>query len=246
MIALFTDFGRNGPYQGQMKNALYRAAPQIKVIDLMADAPSFNPYASSHLLASLVADFAEGMVFLCVVDPGVGSDREPCIVYADGYWFVGPNNGLFSVIAERSNDVRWWRITWMPERLSSTFHGRDLFAPVAAKLALDKANIDALAEPSVDAKPILENMASSVIYIDDFGNVMTSILSKSFSTNDQIDVNGERVPYANTFSDCRPGQRFWYCNSQGLVEIAMNQGSVSEYFGCKVGDRIIVIKSISS
>ena len=241
MIALFTDFGRNGPYQGQMKNALYRAAPQIKVIDLMADAPSFNPYASAHLLASLVADFAEGMVFLCVVDPGVGSDRESCIVYADGYWFVGPNNGLFSVIVERSNDVRWWRITWMPERLSSTFHGRDLLAPVAAKLALDKANIDALAEPSVDAKPILEKMASSVIYIDDFGNMMTSILSKLLSTKDQIDVNGERLPYANTFSDCRPGQRFWYCNPQGLVEVATNQGNASEYFGCKIGDRVIVL-----
>lgn len=246
MIALFTDFGRNGPYQGQMINALYCVAPQIKVIDLMADAPSCNPRASSHLLASLLSDFAKGTVFLAVVDPGVGGDREPCVVCVDGYWFVGPNNGLFSVIAQRAESVRWWRITWRPERLSSTFHGRDLFAPVAARLALDDANIDLLGEPSVDAMSGAEEMCDSVIYIDDFGNVTTSLMVESLSTKDQIKVNGKSVSYANTFTDCQIGQGFWYGNPQGLVEIAINQGSAHGYLECNIGDDIVVIKSISS
>src|SRR5688572_23638495 len=99
MIALFTDFGVNGPYVGQMKAVLARAAPGVAVIDLLHDAPAFNPRASAYLLAALAREFAEGAVLLCVVDPGVGTTRRPLVARLDGRWFVGPDNGLFNVAA---------------------------------------------------------------------------------------------------------------------------------------------------
>jgi len=136
MIALFTDFGWQGPYVGQIKAVLMQLASQQPVIDLMHDVPAFQPRAASYLLASLVKKFPVETVFLAVVDPGVGSrQRRPCVVSADGRWYVGPDNGLFNVIANQAAEYKVWEITWRPDALSDSFHGRDLFAPVAAQLA---------------------------------------------------------------------------------------------------------------
>ena len=131
MIVLFTDFGLHGPYTGQMKAVLHQMAPSIPVIDLFSDAPFGNPKASAYLLASYAAWFSAGAVFLCVVDPGVGGARPAIILEADGRWYVGPGNGLFELVQRRARQARSWDITWKPERLSASFHGRDLFAPVA-------------------------------------------------------------------------------------------------------------------
>ncbi len=138
MIVLFTDFGPTGPYTGQMVAALLREAPEARVVELMSDAPTFNPRAAAYLLASLVSDVPAGAVVLGVVDPGVGGARRPVMVEAGGRWFVGPDNGLFAIVARRLGGARWHEITWRPERLSATFHGRDLFAPVAARLMRDE------------------------------------------------------------------------------------------------------------
>ena len=143
MIVLFTDFGVTGPYVGQMKAVLCQRAPTVPVIDLMHDAPNYDTQASAYLLASLVSEFPEESVFLCVVDPGVGGQRRPVIARINRRWYVGPDNGLFNTIARHALDtskgmseIQWWEITWRPERLSSSFHGRDLFAPVAIILAM--------------------------------------------------------------------------------------------------------------
>ena len=132
MIVLFTDFGLEGPYTGQMKTVLHQMAPGVAVIDLFADAPVGNPKASAYLLAAYAEWFAAGTTFLCVVDPGVGGTRPPVIVEADGRWYVGPGNGLFELIERRAAKARSWDIDFKPARLSASFHGRDLFAPVAA------------------------------------------------------------------------------------------------------------------
>jgi S-adenosylmethionine hydrolase len=135
MIVLFTDFGLQGPYTGQMKAVLHQMAPGIPAIDLFADAPVGNPKASAYLLAAYAAWFPAGTIFLCAVDPGVGGTRPSIILEADGRWYVGPGNGLFELVQRRSGETRSWDIEWKPERLSASFHGRDLFAPVAAMLA---------------------------------------------------------------------------------------------------------------
>jgi hypothetical protein len=133
---LITYFGVADPYMGQMRAVLARAAPGVPVIDLFSNAPAFNAKASAYLLAAYCTEFTPGTVFLCVVDPGVGGPRAAIALEADGRWYVAPDNGLLSVAARRAAVARWWRITWRPANLSASFHGRDLFAPVAARLAL--------------------------------------------------------------------------------------------------------------
>jgi S-adenosylmethionine hydrolase len=173
MIALFTDFGLHGPYTGQMKAVLNQMAPGLPVIDLFADAPAGNPRASAYLLAAYAVWFPVGTVFLCVVDPGVGGRRPAVIVEADARWYVGPGNGLFELIARRAETVRQWEITWTPERLSASFHGRDLFAPVAAMLARGERPPGRPQIDSSDRRPDWPDDLSEIVYIDHFGNAMT-------------------------------------------------------------------------
>ena len=102
MIVLVTDFGLSGPYTGQVKAVLWREAPTCPVIDLFADAPMWDPQAAAYLLAAYVQMFPKDTVFLCVIDPGVGGERLPVVVRADGRWFVGPDNGLFELVMRRA------------------------------------------------------------------------------------------------------------------------------------------------
>ena len=134
-IFLFTDFGAADIYVGQVKAVLARHAPNIPLIDLLHEAPAFDAKASAHLLAALSAQIPAGSVTLAIVDPGVGGARDAVALSADGRWFIGPDNGLLSVLAARAAACAYWRITWQPENLSASFHGRDLFAPIAAAIA---------------------------------------------------------------------------------------------------------------
>ena len=139
MIFIFTDFGLEGPYVGQMKAVLACEAPGVPVIDLFADLPAFDAQAAAYLLAAYGGRLPAGGVCLSVIDPGVGGARAPLALSADGRWYVGPDNGLFAIVARRAESLEAWRITWRPAGLSASFHGRDLFAPVAARLARGEA-----------------------------------------------------------------------------------------------------------
>ena len=152
MIFLFTDFGSADLYVGQVKAVLAAQAPRAPVIDLLNDAPPFNIRAGAHLLAALAARIPRGSVTLAVVDPGVGGAREAVAVRADGRWFVGPDNGLISVAAARAGTAQVYAIGWRPRRLSASFHGRDLFAPVAAMLARGRRK-DGKAREAATARP---------------------------------------------------------------------------------------------
>tara|TARA_R110000868_G_scaffold4155_16_gene25394 strand:+ start:1864 stop:2607 length:744 start_codon:yes stop_codon:yes gene_type:complete len=235
MIVLFTDFGEVGPYVGQVKAVLERDAPGVPVIDLLHDAPMFQARASAYLLASLIDVFPANVVFLCVVDPGVGGSRAPAIVRADGRIFVGPDNGLFEIVMRRANDRSFRRISWQPENLSASFHGRDLFAPVAAGLARGD-DIPSETRPEQEARrPHCPDELEEVIYLDTFGNAMTGVRAKTVPNSAEIVVNGHRLARARTFSDLPEGGAFWYENSSGLVEFAVNQGDAKSALGVKVG-----------
>jgi S-adenosyl-L-methionine hydrolase (adenosine-forming) len=238
MIVLFTDFGWNGPYVGQMKAVLLTQAPDQPIVDLMHDAPHFNPRAAAYLLASMVTAFPPGTVFLAVVDPGVGTEqRRPCVVQADGRWFVGPDNGLFNRVARQAVDCQAWHINWQPKRLSDSFHGRDYFAPIAAQLANDER--PAMAETElVIAESAWPDELAEVIYLDDFGNAMTGLQGRVANTKAALRIGISRINYARTFAEVPTGQPFWYVNSNGLIEIAINQGSAARQFGLTIGTRI--------
>ena len=240
MIALFTDFGWQGPYVGQMKAVLYKLAPTQAIIDLMHDAPIFNPRASAYLLAALIGGFPKGTVFVCVVDPGVGSDlRKPVIVKADGYWFVGPDNGLFNIIASRATQLEWWDIAWKPDNLSNTFHGRDLFAPVAALLANGKMyEVEMERNPASRIIDGWEGDLAEIIYIDNYGNCMTGVRAASVDDSACIEIANRSLNKAATFSHVPEGQPFWFENSIGLVELAMNKLSIKKKLFLAEGNAI--------
>ena len=241
MIVLFTDFGVTGPYVGQMKSVLCQQAPMTPVIDLMHDAPTFDPQAAAYLLASLVSEFPHDSVFLCVVDPGVGSDRRPLIAKINERWFVGPDNGLFNIVARHALDtgkVKWWEISWQPERLSASFHGRDLFAPVAAMLANGEAPPGQPVDISPERLREWPNDLEKIIYIDHFGNAMTGIRAAVLDDNQIIAAGEQQLYRARTFADVAPGQGFWYENSNGLTELAVNQGRADEILRLKIGDAV--------
>lgn len=240
MIVLFTDFGLAGPYTGQVKAVLYSAAPDQRVVDLFADAPCRNPKAAAYLLAAYTAEFPSDAVFLCVVDPGVGGARAPLAVQADGRWFVGPDNGLFELVVRRATQVRCWRITWRPDRLSPSFHGRDLFAPVAARIARGEGPPgEELATGTVRRADWPDDLWE-IVYVDGYGNAMTGIRAASLSDEARLGVAGRTLGRVQTFSGVEPGAAFWYENANGLVEIAVNMGSARAFLDIDVGAEVIV------
>jgi S-adenosyl-L-methionine hydrolase (adenosine-forming) len=241
MIALFTDFGLHGPYTGQMKAVLHQMAPGIPVIDLFADAPVGNPKASAYLLAAYSPWFPVKTVFLCVVDPGVGGTRPSAVLQADDRWYVGPDNGLFELIQRRAEESRSWDIDWKPERLSASFHGRDLFAPVASMLARGEPPPGRPREYGADRRPDWPDDLREVVYVDHFGNAMTGVRAATLAPNARLAAAGRTLWRARTFSDLPLGAGFWYENSNGLAEIAVNQGRADRELGLSIGTKVELI-----
>ena len=241
-ILLFTDFGAD-LYVGQVKAVLLEHAPEVAVIDLMHDAPAFDVAASAHLLAACVPRFARGSVFLAVVDPGVGTTRGAIVVECDGRYLVGPDNGLMSVCAARSAASRCWSIAWRPVSLSNSFHGRDLFAPIAAAIAAGSWPDAHLApKPGPDVTFGTED-ACVVIYVDRYGNACTGVRASSVRRDAAVCAAGRRLVYAPVFGKAEAGRPFWYENSLGLVEIAANRASAASLLGLRVGDAISIGRS---
>jgi S-adenosylmethionine hydrolase len=238
VIVLFTDFGLCGPYTGQMKAVLARRAPGVPVVDLFADAPAFDPRLAAYLLAAYAEAFEPGDVIVAVVDPGVGSARRPLVLEADGLWFTGPDNGLFELILRRARAWRCWPITWQPQKLSASFHGRDLFAPAAAQLALGERPEGEPMEPTRFAD--WPDDLPAIVYVDHYGNAMTGLRATALPEGTTLEVAGERIERARTFADVAPGRPLWYENSNGLAEIAVNGGRAADRFGLRPGSPIEV------
>lgn len=234
---LFTDYGLRGPYIGQVQAVLFRLAPRLKVINLLADAPRNNPRAAAYLLASLVPALPEDSILFCVVDPGVGTGKDrPVVLNLDGRRLVGPNNGLFDIVAAQADKIAAFEITWRPARLSNSFHGRDLYAPVCARLANNAV---------VPQRPFDWQAARDwppdlyeVIYIDHFGNCMSGIRAGQLSAAAMLRVGAARIRQARTFAKVPKGQAFWYANANRLIEIAVNQGNAARQLRLNISDPI--------
>lgn len=241
MLVLFTDFGFNSPYVGLMKQSVSQYAPDVSVIDLLHEVPVFDVQGAAYLLAIYADEFPRDCFFVGIIDPGVGSAREGLILHADHQWFIGPDNGLFDRIVARADHVKAWHITWRPARLSATFHGRDIFAPVAAMLASGTVQPEDLAESfDYQIKEWPDDLAR-IIYIDRYGNLMTGIRAGSMGEATLALPRQTALNRATTFSNVAIGEGFWYENSSGLVEIAVNQGNAAAHYGISVGDVVEII-----
>lgn len=234
MIIFFTDFGSEGPYLGQLEAVLRLNAPGIPVINLLSNAPVGEPILASYLLAALAGQFPKGSVFLCVVDPGVGGERLPVVLEADGRWFVGPDNGLLNTVAAQAGQAVWREITWRPASLSASFHGRDLFAPVAARIAQGDSSWaeEEWKGPDLTGWP---QDSTTIVYFDHYGNAITGLRHTEALDGKHLLANGWRVLQARTFGDMPAGSPFWYHNSMGLVEIAVNRGRAGQALGLSLG-----------
>jgi S-adenosylmethionine hydrolase len=237
MIVLFTDFGLEGPYTGQVEAVLYQQAPGVPVVSLFSDLAPFDIEAAAYLLPAYAGGFPPGTVFLCVVDPGVGGARPGVVVQADGRWYVGPNEGLFALLARRVRELNCWQL---PDdaSASTSFHGRDVFAPVAARLARAGPVQGEVVSPDELLKPDWPDELWRVAYVDRYGNAISGVRASSVDDGTVFKLDGHAVRSAHTFSDVGEGDAFWYENSNGLLEFAVNQGRADELLGLRAGTEI--------
>jgi len=240
-IYLFTDFRYDGPYVGQMHGAVLNADPKARVVDLMHDAPLCDPKHSAYLLAAAIRDLPLDATIVCVVDPGVGGDRDPLLIEADERRLIGPDNGLMEIAMRQASRSAKFVLEWRPEILSASFHGRDLFAPAAALWAAGHQPASTPAIPFAESRPGSDwpDDLAQVIYVDGFGNAMTGIRAESLRDPARVTLpDGSSPTRARTFSDVPRNFGFWYENSLGLVEIAVNGDSAARKYDLTIGSPI--------
>ena len=251
LVTLLSDFGAGSGYPAQMKGAVLRALPQAAVVDVSHEVPPFDVLAGALLLEACVPAFPEHAVHVAVVDPGVGTARRPvCAVDPRGRRLVGPDNGLFTpFLLPGSRVFRLANPKVVPHPRSTTFHGRDLFAPVAAWLAA--GNDPARLGPRVEDPVLLDwpvalrrrgEVRGVGLVPDSFGNVITSITARDLAgaTVREVRVGGRPARFVSTFGDGEPGELLALVGSGGRLEIAVREGSAAAAVGAGRGTPVEV------
>ena len=255
IITLTTDFGYMDPFVGIMKGVIYKINPQAQVVDVTHGIAAQDVTAAALVLSQSVQYFPRGSTHVAVVDPGVGSTRRALLIQSDGNYLIGPDNGVLSVATGVKKPRRIFDLSKSDYRLqptSSTFHGRDIFAPAAASLSLGVAP-EALGEPVNDftqlslPKVLMTEgtLNGEIIYIDTFGNLFTNIRG-----DDLRKLNNEPVRIilgdlsvaglAPSYAAVKPGDYVALINSWGLLEIAVCQESAQIRSGARIGDKVFV------
>jgi S-adenosyl-L-methionine hydrolase (adenosine-forming) len=256
VITITTDFGHQGPFVGVIKGCILTRFPQARIVDLTHEIVVHWPAEAGFWLARAFGYFPAGTVHVAVVDPGVGTSRSIIAVRAGGHLFIAPDNGLLATVVSRASDALIVRLGTAELarigvlRPSATFHGRDIFAPVAAELAAGRCQLQELGErvstlvpswvddPAVDARSV----AGVIITIDHFGNLITNIdagLIERFRLP-LIHAGNHSFPLMRTYGDARPGEYLALVNSFGVVEIARAENSAAEGLGLSRGAPVVV------
>lgn len=239
-ITLLTDFGTADYFVGAMKGAILSINPQAVIVDITHEIPAQDVAAGAFTLLAAFDTFPDGTVHVAVVDPGVGSERRPIVVAARNHLFVGPDNGIFTYIYERDSSFEAFHITdekYFRQPVSTTFHGRDIFAPVAAALS---TGVDPASFGSSIVDPVRLTISSEpqIIHIDHFGNLITNITRDQFKDGTQLSVNGTVISAFRKFfgeSGGEIGEPFAIWGSAGFLEIAINGRSAAESLAVKRG-----------
>ncbi|MBF0290835.1 MAG: SAM-dependent chlorinase/fluorinase [Nitrospinae bacterium] len=259
IVTITTDFGIIDPYVGVMKGVMLSIDPGLTIVDITNEIEPQNIMQAAYAISASFEYFPKGAVHLCVVDPGVGSERMPIIVEAGGHYFVGPDNGVFTEAIRKHGDAVFRRITNSEKtltRISSTFHGRDIFAPVAARLARGELaesfgpvieSISMLDLPW-ETRPSPNTLVGEVIYIDRFGNVVTnltrSLIEKVRSESGDKSVTiliGEEsiediLPYYSAAYDEDALNAVY--GSWDTLEIFLKNGDAALLHGIEIGDDV--------
>jgi len=251
IITLTTDFGLRDCYVGVMKGVMLCINENVCPIDITHCIESHDVRAASFVIGSSYRYFPKKTVHLVVVDPGVGSERRPLAIFANGHFFVGPDNGVFSSVIHSCNGFCAREIKnrdYLLENASSTFHGRDIFSPVAAHLSLGvsfsgigpeikRPEIFPREEFSINGSEI----CGTIVYTDKFGNFVTSIPTESVGDQAVVKIGGKYIAgISESYSSVKPGEILAVRGSYGYIEISVNQGRALDVFG-EIPPEIVII-----
>jgi S-adenosylmethionine hydrolase len=257
IITLLTDFGSQDYFVGAMKGAILSINPGAAIVDITHDIPPRDIRAAAFNLLAVYRDFPAGAIHVAVVDPGVGSARRGIVLNCAGQFFVGPDNGLFSWICEREQSFRAIHLTnekFFRREVSDTFHGRDVFAPVAAALsngvALDEfgpAVRDLIQFESLEPKRVDGGaIEATIIHIDHFGNCVTNLTREHFADGAKLLVDArdgrEVTSFRRFFAENSADQTDLFClfGSAGFLEVAAQNSSAAKILGAQRGDSVRV------
>lgn len=257
IITITTDFGHRGPFTGIMKGVILGRFPAAKIIDLIHDISAQSAGEAGFWVSRSYGWFPAGTVHVAVVDPGVGTDRGILLVEHDGHWFLAPDNGLLAeLIAAGGNAASVFRLDLQAlsrlhiEAQSMTFHGRDVFAPVAAELAAGHTTAVAIGRPATQWVPAdlpapqsAGNGATGVIVtVDTFGNLISNLDQELVRklVRPVVRIADRDVPLRGTYGEAQPGELLALINAFGVLEIAVARGSAAESLGLGRGTAVIV------
>lgn len=255
VIALLTDFGTRDYFVGALKGAILSVNINAKIVDITHGIAPQNIRSAGFTLRACYADFPPKTIFVAVVDPGVGSKRRAILVETDEYFFIAPDNGLLSFVFNESNNFRVFELTnkaYFAENISSSFHGRDLFAPVAAHLSNGVkpkqfgAEIKDFVrfEENLPRKINENEIEAEIIAIDRFGNLITNLKREDLPEKFFIEIGAARVETLREYfaegANGAADEAFMIFGSAGLLEISVFQNSAEKSLKAAAGQKIIV------
>jgi S-adenosyl-L-methionine hydrolase (adenosine-forming) len=253
IIALLTDFGMKDYFVGAMKGVILSINSEAKIIDLTHEIEPQNVSAASFTLRACYRDFPKGTIFVAVVDPGVGSNRRAILVEAEDFFFIAPDNGLLSfVLTDASSPVRVFKLTnekFFHHPVSRTFHGRDIFAPVAAHLSNgvapevfgDEINDFVRFKISQPRKASESQTEAEIIHIDRFGNLITNLKIKDLPERFSLEINGRKIEkLQNFYAEAESNEIFMIFGSAGFLEIVVFHNSAAKLLSARNGQQISV------
>jgi len=251
IITLLTDFGTKDGYIGAVKGVIKRINPQAEIVDITHDVDSYDVLGAAFALNNFHRYFPKGTIHLTVVDPGVGSLRQPILIRTKDFFFVGPDNGIFSFIYQGEDLTDIIVISnrkYFLAELSSTFHARDIFAPVAAYLSLgiETGEFGSAAKecmkliiPQPESKG--KSLQGEIIHIDRFGNLITNVTAGLLKKkkNAEIVVGKRRIKgISRSYFEIKEKRLGALIGSSGFLELAVNQGSAQKLLKAKIGDPV--------
>lgn len=257
VVTVTTDFGHRGPFVGTMKGVIVSRFPAARIIDLTHEAYVHWPAEAGFWIARSYHYFPAGTVHLAVVDPGVGTDRSVLLAVGDGHAFLAPDNGLLAEVIEKSGATVYHVREEVIEAhalndISATFHGRDVFAPLAARLAAGELGVSNMGTMTRDYVPSIiepparrgQQLTGVVITTDHFGNLISNIERAEVEAFKApvIQAGGHDIPFLRTYGDVQPGALLALINSFGVLEIACAEQNAAETLGIGRGAPVRVIE----
>ncbi len=260
IITLTTDFGLKDPYVAEMKAVILSISPNAVIVDVSHLVEKFNVRMGAYILGSAAPYFPKGTIHVVVVDPHVGTERQPILIQTEDAYLIGPDNGVLTLAAKNMRGQRSIRKLvsrkFMMPNVSGTFHGRDIFAPAAAHLANGVSPKEFGPEINETVIPEFakivrrkDMLIGEVVHVDDFGNIVTNLGEKELQrvkSKNMLDLklgnNRLRLRFCKAYSEVNLNEPLALIGSHNFLEISVNQGNAAKFFKTRWGDRIAVLQ----